>query len=403
MTVYLSQLGGSGAPAPAASILYNAVQGTLSATVTQSIPAGTYSVVSDFVCQLTINSINYLIPSSSTPTVITTTATVASFVVTNLSIATNITNKTLPVAIAAITYGNGVFVALPTASGASCYTSPDGITWTVRTLPSTNTWAAIAWNGTNFCALGSTSGTVAATSPDGTTWTARTMPATTTWSSIAWNGTNFAALGNTAASTVAASSPDGITWTSRTLPTSAQWSQVIAGGSLFLATSSNTAFATSSDNGLTWTARTGPGLSSGIYSVAYGNGIFLAFLSGTIYTSPDGITWTTRNTPWFGGGSVPTLGVPMFVNGQFVLGATQSNYATYSGNLNGLLLTPDGVNFVYKTINTPTNQVNSLFGLSGYALSPTVFYTLLPSGTNGIYSVLAPNRFGIYAPPALTI
>src|SRR5574341_2002976 len=68
-------------------------------------------------------------------------------------------------------------------------TSPDGITWTARTIPA-GTYRSVAWNGTVFAAVGDS---VAATSPDGITWTARTMPAGL-YCGVAWTGTQSATV-----------------------------------------------------------------------------------------------------------------------------------------------------------------------------------------------------------------
>ena len=76
-------------------------------------------------------------------------------------------------------------------------------------LPSSSNWSSIAWNGSVFCAVSYT-GTAAATSPDGITWTARTLPSSANWTAIAWNSTVFCIVANT--NTVAAISQDGITW-----------------------------------------------------------------------------------------------------------------------------------------------------------------------------------------------
>ena len=53
-------------------------------------------------------------------------------------------------------------------------TSPDGTTWTQRTMPSNQTWSNLSWNGTIFCAT-INGGSIYATSPDGTSWTQLTL------------------------------------------------------------------------------------------------------------------------------------------------------------------------------------------------------------------------------------
>jgi len=72
-------------------------------------------------------------------------------------------------------------------------TSPDGITWTLRTSAADNGWTAIAWNGTVFAAVSFARATVM-TSPDGITWTTRVSTTATLWQHIAWNGLGTAPM-----------------------------------------------------------------------------------------------------------------------------------------------------------------------------------------------------------------
>jgi len=102
-------------------------------------------------------------------------------------------------------------------------TSPDGITWTQRTLPVSASWRSVTYGNNTFVAVASSS-SIAATSPDGITWTQRTLPVSAQWRSVIYGNNTFVAVAYY--STIAATSPDGITWTQRTLPVSAQWRSV---------------------------------------------------------------------------------------------------------------------------------------------------------------------------------
>ena len=54
----------------------------------------------------------------------------------------------------AITYGNGLFVAVAvTGTGNRVMTSPDGITWTIRTSAADNGWYGIAYGNGLFVAV----------------------------------------------------------------------------------------------------------------------------------------------------------------------------------------------------------------------------------------------------------
>ena len=73
----------------------------------------------------------------------------------------------------AITYGNGLFVAV--GNYGTILTSPDGTTWTKRDSGTTFNLYSIAYNGNNlFVAVGESGKAV--TSPDGITWTVVANP-----------------------------------------------------------------------------------------------------------------------------------------------------------------------------------------------------------------------------------
>ena len=91
-----------------------------------------------------------------------------------------------------VAYGNGRFVVLG-SDGAVAYSTDLSVTWTqaptctgttTSILSSSNTWTKIAYGQGQFKAIAQ--GTVAATSPDGINWTVRTMPTSTNWAGLAF-------------------------------------------------------------------------------------------------------------------------------------------------------------------------------------------------------------------------
>lgn len=108
------------------------------------------------------------------------------------------TATTLPTSAywSSVTYGSGKFVAI-SVDGHTAY-STNGITWTdstsaTITAAATNGgWQNIRFGNGLFLALaqGNSTTTSAATSPDGITWTLRTLPVTGTWIDSAWGSTN---------------------------------------------------------------------------------------------------------------------------------------------------------------------------------------------------------------------
>lgn len=124
------------------------------------------------------------------------------------------------------------FVAVAYSGSSQIIWSTDGVTWNFSSgLPNGDRFG-VAWNGTVFCSPMYNS-TTAITSPDGETWTSRTIPAGS-WGTIAWNGSVFAALAWDTSPTKAITSPDGITWTNRTISTGTAI-DVAAVGSTFVA------------------------------------------------------------------------------------------------------------------------------------------------------------------------
>jgi hypothetical membrane protein len=91
--------------------------------------------------------------------------------------------------------GGEVFVAVAISGFGNrvMMSSPDGITWTLRTSAADNGWYSVAWGGPAggevFIAVAiSGFGNRVMSSPDGITWTLRTSAADNDWLSVAWGG-----------------------------------------------------------------------------------------------------------------------------------------------------------------------------------------------------------------------
>lgn len=210
---------------------------------------------------------------------------------------------------ASVAYGNGVFVAVGTASGNGATNvfaiSKDGKNWSQVVVPQAALWTAVAYGAGLFCAFGNGSGTTyLLTSPDGINWTARAAPGfAPNAGCVVWNGSVFAGIqsgnGN------AFSSPDGIIWTARTLPGATAWSGLAwcAGAAKFVAIASASNQSATSPDGITWTSRTLP--ASTFKAIAANSTTFVIPMASSspapaVYTSTDGINWTARATPGLG-------------------------------------------------------------------------------------------------------
>lgn len=186
------------------------------------------------------------------------------------------------------------FVAVALDTNAFAY-SADGINWTGGTLPALALWTKVKYVGSLWMALAT--GGQAARSTDGVTWSSMTMSSTAEWRDVTYGNGKYVAVA--AGGTKAAYSTDGVTWTAATLPEGADWNAIEYGKGKYIATAlsdssiSGAATAYSSD-GVTWTLGT---LTQGSYSLAYGNGRFVALSGGyagatEVSISFDGITWT---------------------------------------------------------------------------------------------------------------
>jgi hypothetical protein len=251
-----------------------------------------------------------------------------------------------------VVYGNGVFVVA--GAGGTIQSSIDGaaVTWTSRTAGNTSPMFTGCY-GNGVYILAGTAGAIQ-TSTDGITWTNRTSANTS-------QNINGAAYGNgvyvLAGSTGAIqSSTDGTNWTNRTsanttasAPPLAKNSITTYGNGVFVSCR-NTGIMTSPD-GTNWTNQT-PANNNPMFSVTYGNGIFVAVgTNGAIQTSPNGSVWTDRpNIASVGNLATGNLnGGVVYGNGYFIA-AGNTTFA------NCMIQSADGINWKARQYN-PSDPV----------------------------------------------
>lgn len=185
--------------------------------------------------------------------------------------------------------------------------------YTIHSAP-VRLWVDIAWNESAqlFCAVAFSTDKYG-TSPDGQTWTERTLPATVTpgaiTPSIASNGKIFVAIldyGPTGVYT----SPTGLdgSWTQRSFDPRDDFGAegyefIVWTGSRFLAAGAQTPFQ-ASETGYAWRAEIGPegvGINGPATLTWNGDVVVCGMATGdnSIYSSPTGLTgsWTHRFTP----------------------------------------------------------------------------------------------------------
>ena len=199
------------------------------------------------------------------------------------------TSRNLGNPLQAVTYGNGLFVAV--GWNGAILTSRDGVNWTWRTSGTREDLQAVTYGNSTFVAVGM-HGTIL-TSRDGVTWTQRTLGADDWLNGVTYGNGLFVAVGYNGA---ILTSRDGVNWTRRTSGTREDLQAVTYGNGLFVAVGGGTIL--TSPDGATWTARAS-GTDYLLNGVAYGNGLFVAVGGpvgggGAILTSQDGVTWTAQ-------------------------------------------------------------------------------------------------------------
>ena len=200
----------------------------------------------------------------------------------------------------AVTYGNGTFVAVASSgSGNRVMTSTDGDSWVSQNSASDSNWQGITYADGQFVAVGSNA---VMTSPDGIQWTSKSVP-TGEWQAITNCGGLFVATA-TWGSGYVMTSTDGSEWTLRT--PAYGWSHDAVACSAEVPR-----FVSVSQYGRAWSSAVGitnwtiqnPGAIVDIRTVAFGNGRFTwleySTNSGNRYGgySTNGVNWSAGLVP----------------------------------------------------------------------------------------------------------
>jgi hypothetical protein len=137
-----------------------------------------------------------------------------------------------------VTYGNGLFVAVSSATNTNqVMTSPDGINWTVQTSAAANSWRSVTYGNGLFVAVSANGTNRVMTSPDGINWTEISV-VTNVWTAITYGNGLFVAVA-AASSNQIITSTDGINWTVGQAPEANGWASVTYGNGLFVAIASS--------------------------------------------------------------------------------------------------------------------------------------------------------------------
>ena len=301
-------------------------------------------------------------------------------------------------------YGNNTFVLTAYFSSGpvtaqvntpAAYTSPDGVTWTRRTLPGANytPYAPRFLNGKFFVTLQSSGpgNGVIASSADGITWTSSSLGAAISAPMDLTFG-NGLYVGCIASPIPGANqiitSTDGVSWTPRSIAANSNGGHIVFFNGKFYATVTNYTVANgsgiySSADGLAWTKVSGAPADPNQLA-AGASSLLTTFFTGASVgqaVSSDGVTFTTASP-----GLPLSGGTIRYLNGAF-LSAARSSATSSDDNLVSASL--DGR--TWTTIATTANVFGSseiAFGNGRYVFVGefNVFSgttTITPGGTAG--------------------
>ena len=245
-------------------------------------------------------------------------------------------------------YGNGVYVAtgqninIPSSGQPRMFYSTDAITWNLTNeLPIWGNHWSIAFGAGKFvasmggCNGGATSKCVIY-STNGIDWTLATTPDVgqgpiTNIQDTLFDGTQFYTVSGGGA---ILTSPNGVNWTYRATIPSSPWTSYIAefafGNSTVVAVGPNSWVYSSTTPG-TWTSRTGsPSSATTWVDIAFGQTKFVAISGqGNVMRSSNGTSWTSSGT-LNAGNSPSALTNIAYGNGVFVAFGAGDSYFTSS-------------------------------------------------------------------------
>jgi len=243
-----------------------------------------------------------------------------------------------------VTYGAAGYVAV---SGNTSLVSTDGSTWTYYDLTASNVplWGITYGNGTYVAVAPNNN---VATSTDGAIWTTYTISGATYLYGVAYGSGVFVAVDENG---LLWSSPDGATWTQRTSSNygGGVITGVAYGAGTFVAVSGFGKIQTS-QSGTTW-ALVNSGTVNSLLGIAWGSNGLVAVGGGNdrpIWTSPTGTLWSQNAL------STPSSGIisVMFGNGQYV--------ATSDGGLGNSYILSSITGSAWQLANTSTTTYNGV-------------------------------------------
>jgi len=276
---------------------------------------------------------------------------------------------------------SGNFVAFANSTN-RCAWSPDGIDWTLATLPATGNWTVAASGGNKFIAL-IPGTTTAAWSNNGVTWFSATLPSASTWTNATYGNGTFVVIASNL-NRAAYSTNGGATWTATTMPTFGDstyntWISVTYGQNLFYAIAQSGNIGAYSSDGISWQGiivdATNDSSQLDWIGITYGAGRFVALSqTGQIGYSFDGQTWYqgANNMPTQDGSTIMNWNQIKYGQGVFVAVCDTASRVvggdTTTGPTTMIATSEDGINWTVRDTASAHSWVDVRFGNPKYSL-----------------------------------
>lgn len=283
-----------------------------------------------------------------------------------------------------IAYGSGLYVVGPGVASVNVASSPDGLTWTTRTMPSSEVWR-FGSDGTNFLAVVAAS-TSTAVSSNGAAWSSATALPSSLFNlhqPIKVGGLWIVA-GN--ASTTYYTSADGVAWAARTLPAFPS-ALCLVGTTAWIRTDTTTAY--TSTDGINWTVRA---INDYNQVTVDSDGALYGYVAGSLdlFKTTDGIAWADSGLDRVAGGYFPVT-----INGVRFASAVVSAVAPIAMTATLNDWTPRGNLANVIVLGGTQTSIHSTYGqgvLGGRGVS-----TSQPGGVSGSFGVTNMAAEGLFA------
>lgn len=254
-----------------------------------------------------------------------------------------------------VAYGNGRFVAVST-TGDAAY-SIDGVEWTSKSTGALSALNAIVYTGTRFVAVGFKT---ICTSDDGVAWSFKSQPVSDTWTSMAYGEGIVVVSGETYE---IISSDGGLNWSLTTIQHN-NYSGIAYGNGMFVAVSKNNKYSDySTDRATTWNTADLP--VSGVWHIAAAGPVFVA-IADNVTTAAYCVTNTPPSAP-------NSINVPTAVDGGKTLDVSWGDSTDPDKNLAGYRLerkvdTGEWTQIYQGTLRTFTDTITFGWGTVTYRI-----------------------------------